>query len=61
MHSPILESSAATSSHTSSLREAMYTLAPASTNPVAIILPMPREPPVTTAVLPSMEKSMGVV
>ena len=47
----------ATRSHTSALRDEMYTLAPASTKPRAIIRPMPRDPPVTTAVLPSMEKS----
>jgi len=57
MQVPILESSAATSSQTSALRDEMYTLAPASTNPRAIISPMPRLPPVTSAVLPSMEKS----
>ena len=43
-------------STTSALRDEMYTVAPASTKPSAIILPMPRVPPVTRAVLPSMEK-----
>ena len=42
-------------SQTSALRDEMYTLAPASTKPRAIINPMPRLPPVTSAVLPSME------
>jgi hypothetical protein len=37
------------------LRDETYTVAPASTNPPAIIRPIPREPPVTRAVLPAME------
>ena len=55
MHVPAPASSAATRSQTSALREEMYTRAPASTNPRAIIRPMPREPPVTSAVLPATE------
>ena len=35
--------------------------APASTKPSAIILPMPRVPPVTSAVLPAMEKRSDAV
>ena len=53
---PDSDSSAATSSQTSALRDEMYTFAPASTKPRAIIRPMPRDPPVTTAFLPAMEK-----
>ena len=53
---PFFESSAATSAQASALRDEMYTAAPASTNPSAIIRPMPRVPPVTSAVLPAMEK-----
>ena len=48
-------SSAAVFSSSAALREEMYTCAPASTNPAAIIRPIPREPPVTTTVLPSTE------
>src|ERR1051325_5112038 len=33
----------------------MYTVAPASTKPRAIISPIPREPPVTSTVFPSTE------
>src|ERR1017187_1689720 len=53
---PLAESSVATSSHALALREEMKTVAPASTNPSAIILPIPRVPPVTKAVSPAMEK-----
>ena len=53
---PLAESSAATSAQASALREEMVTAAPASTNPSAIILPMPRVPPVTRARLPAIEK-----
>ena len=53
---PLAESSAATSAQASALRDEMVTAAPASTNPSAIILPMPRVPPVTRAVLPAIEK-----
>src|ERR671911_625343 len=60
-HSPTFDSSAATSSQTSALRDEMMTLAPASTNPRAIISPMPLDPPVTTAVLPAMENSSLMV
>ena len=56
------DSSSATASHTSALRDEMLTLAPASTKPRAIIRPMPRLPPVTRAVLPAMEnRSFTVV
>ena len=53
-HSPISESSRQLVTGLG-FRDDTYTLAPASTYPVAIILPMPREPPVTRAVLPAME------
>jgi hypothetical protein len=46
-----------TSLRDASLREAMITLTPASTNPRAIIVPMPLPPPVTTARLPAMSNS----
>src|SRR5438445_6343188 len=59
-HVPCRDSSAATWSHTSALREEMYTFAPASTKPRAIMSPMPREPPVTRATLPSMEKRFDI-
>ena len=43
----------------SALRELMYTRAPASSRPRAIMSPMPRLPPVTTAVFPDRSnKSM---
>ena len=61
MQVPFCDSSAATCSQTSALRDEMYTLAPASTNPSAIIRPMPRLPPVTRAVLPAMEKRSEAV
>ena len=54
-HSPTRDSSPATSSHTAAFRELTYTRAPPSTNPRAIINPIPRLPPVTTAVFPSTE------
>ena len=41
----------------SALREAITTVAPAATNPPAIIRPIPRVPPVTTTVLPGTENS----
>src|SRR5215469_5485273 len=44
MHSPALLNSFATSSHTDFLRDEMYTFAPPSRNPRAIIKPIPREP-----------------
>ena len=56
MHWPDPESSSATALQTSALREEMYVFAPASTNPRAIIRPIPREPPVTTATLPEISK-----
>ena len=61
MQVPFLESSAATCSQTSALRDEMYTVAPASTKPSAIIRPMPRLPPVTSAVLPAMENRSEAV
>src|SRR6185436_21130082 len=54
-HVPCDESSAATRSQTSALREEMYTFAPASTKPRAIMSPIPREPPVTSVTLPATE------
>ena len=61
MHSPPYSSLSrrAVSSHTAALRELMYTFAPLATNPAAIISPMPREPPVTSATLPSMPNSVS--
>ena len=53
---PMSLSSAAVSSQASALRAVMYTSAPADTKPSAIMRPMPRLPPVTTAVLPATEK-----
>jgi hypothetical protein len=52
---PSAPSSAAVASHAVALRDEMYTLAPELMNPAAIILPMPREPPVTSATRPSSE------
>src|SRR5450755_2643030 len=49
---PYRESSCAASAHASALRELMYTRAPASSRPRAIMSPIPRVPPVTTAVFP---------
>ena len=54
---PSAESSLATASQTSALRDEMITCAPARTKPWAIIRPIPREPPVTRTVLPSTENS----
>ena len=45
-------------SSTSALRAVISTFAPASANALAMPLPMPFEPPVTTAALPSMRSSM---
>ena len=56
IHSPALDNSAAAALQTSTLREEIYTFTPASTNPLAIINPIPREPPVTTATFPSTLK-----
>src|ERR1700722_8632818 len=61
MQVPFLDSSAATASTTSAFREEMYTFTPASTKPSAIIRPMPRLPPVTSAVLPAMSKRFDAV
>src|SRR6201994_2188382 len=50
--SPSPASSAAAPSTSARLREETTTRAPACTSPRAIITPIPREPPVTSAVLP---------
>src|SRR5208283_1119964 len=50
--SPICASSVAAALTSSALREETITRAPACTRPRAIISPIPREPPVTSAVLP---------
>src|SRR5437868_13149242 len=55
-HSPRSASSAAVRSRSSALREATTTRTPASSRPPAIIRPMPREPPVTSAFLPATSK-----
>src|SRR6266481_7378911 len=58
MHSPPYSavSSFAVASHGPALRAVMYTRgAPCARNPAAIILPMPREPPVTSATRPLSE------
>src|SRR5579871_1791885 len=49
---PYADSSFAASAQASALRELMYTRAPACSRPRAIMSPMPRLPPVTTAVFP---------
>src|SRR5690348_10791206 len=49
---PCSASSSAASAQASALRELMYTRAPACSRPRAIMSPMPRLPPVTTAVFP---------
>ena len=49
-------SSAATASQTSALRDEIATFAPASMKPLAIMRPIPRLPPVTSAVLPEISK-----
>src|SRR3954451_20904239 len=50
--------SAAAASRPSILRDESITLAPDSTKPAAMALPIPREPPVTRATLPSSRISM---
>jgi hypothetical protein len=56
---PYRVSSRSAAAHASALRELMYTRAPASSSPRAIISPIPRLPPVTTAVFPDRpDKSM---
>ncbi|ETP37056.1 hypothetical protein F442_15103 [Phytophthora nicotianae P10297] len=57
MPGPLALSSFAAAWHASSLRDAMYTFAPFCTNPSAIILPMPRPPPVTITTLSLTLKS----
>ena len=57
MHVPDADSSFAAASHASAFRADTYTFAPPSTNPRAIISPMPRDPPVTTTTLPLTENS----
>ncbi len=59
LHGPCAESSAAVASQVSALREEMITSAPARSRPSAIIRPMPRDPPVTTATLPLMSNRPG--
>src|SRR5579864_1939406 len=53
-HSPTSASSAAARAKSSALREDTTTFAPPSSRARAIISPIPREPPVTNAVFPSM-------
>src|SRR6516162_3742018 len=56
---PYWVSSRSAAAQASALRELMYTRAPASSSPRAIISPIPRLPPVTTAVFPDgSNKSM---
>src|SRR5579871_4737725 len=55
--SPSSASSRAASATGPSLREEMITRAPACTSPRAIMKPIPREPPVTSAVFPETSKS----
>src|SRR6516164_9202553 len=56
---PYWVSSRSAAAQASALRELMYTRAPASSSPRAIISPIPRLPPVTTAVFPDRSnKSM---
>ena len=50
----------AVASHTSALRELMYTLAPLVRKPPAIISPIPREPPVTRTIFPATEKRFSI-
>src|SRR5580658_1443310 len=49
---PYWDSSATAASPASALRELMYTEAPACSSPRAIIKPIPRPPPLTTATFP---------
>src|SRR5271167_4846511 len=53
--SPNAESCSAVACSGSALREEMQTRAPATSSPRAIISPIPRDPPVTRAVLPATE------
>jgi hypothetical protein len=61
MQSPNLDNCAAVAVQTSPLRAEMYVLTPFVTNPSAIILPIPREPPVTKAVLPETSKRFFMI
>src|SRR5271165_5314655 len=54
--SPSPASSCAAAKTSSALREETITRAPACTSPRAIISPIPREPPVTSALLPETSK-----
>ena len=57
---PAADSSAAVRSQASNFRDEIQTVAPACRNPSAIIRPMPRDPPVTSAVLPVRSNSVAV-
>jgi cyclase len=56
----VQSSSLAVCWRSASLREAMITWAPAASSPWAIIRPIPREPPVTSARLPETSNSSAV-
>jgi hypothetical protein len=58
---PTADSSVAARSHASAFRELTYTRAPPSTSPRAIINPIPRLPPVTTAVFPATENRSSML
>ena len=58
---PEASSSFTVASTASALRLTTMTRAPAAANAVAIALPMPRVPPVTSATLPSREKRFAVM
>src|SRR5271167_3524276 len=53
--SPKADSCSAVACSGSALREERHTRAPATSSPRAIISPIPRDPPVTSAVLPARE------
>src|SRR3954447_11229914 len=59
IHDTFDPNSLAVASSTSGLRAVMSTWAPASANALAMPLPMPFEPPVTMAALPSRRSSMA--
>src|SRR4249919_885906 len=59
IHETFGPSSAAAASSTSGLRAVMSTWAPASANALAMPLPIPFEPPVTIAALPSSRSSIA--
>ena len=52
VQSPNADNAASVSRSSASLRAVIYVFTPFSTKPRAIIAPIPREPPVTTATLP---------